>query len=90
MEGQLAGNECSLRSKFPHQEIRKWPEGGATMFACRVGNMLQAFSCVHRIAPIMEIGSCFLEIPVLVDGLVQFIDEETLVLKVQGVQEPCN
>ena len=26
----------------------------------------------------------------LVDGKVQFIDVETLVLKVHGVQEPCN
>ena len=23
LEGRLAGNECSLRSKFPHQEIRR-------------------------------------------------------------------
>ena len=51
LEGRLAGNGCSLRSKFPNQEIRRWPEGGAGMFACRVGNLLQAFSCVHRIAP---------------------------------------
>ena len=28
--------------------------------------------------------------PVLVDGKVQFIDVETLVLKGHGVQEPCN
>ena len=34
--------------------------------------------------------SCFAEIPVLVDCTVQFIDVETLVLKVHGVQEPCN
>ena len=33
---------------------------------------------------------CFAEIPVLVDGKVQFVDVETLVLKVHGVQEPCN
>ena len=32
----------------------------------------------------------FSEIPVLVDGTVQFIDVEMLVLKVHGVQEPCN
>ena len=38
----------------------------------------------------MEMDSCFAEIPVLVDGTVQFIDVETLVLKVHGVQEPCN
>ena len=38
----------------------------------------------------MEMDSCFAEIPVLVDGKVQFIDVETLVLKVHGVQEPCN
>ena len=56
------------------------------MFAPRVGNLLQAFSCVHRIAPIMEMNSCFAEIPVLIDGIVQFIDVETLVLKVHGVQ----
>ena len=54
LEGRLAGNECSLRSKFPHQEIGRWTEGGARMFARRVINPLQAFSCVHRIAPIME------------------------------------
>ena len=34
--------------------------------------------------------SCFAEIPVWVDGSVQFIDVETLVLKVHGVQESCN
>ena len=60
------------------------------MFARRVGNLLQAFSCVPRVAPIMEMDSCFAEIPVLVDGTVQFIDVETLVLKVHWVQEPCN
>ena len=60
------------------------------MFARRVGNLLQAFSCVPRVAPIMEMDSCFAEIPVLVDGTVQFVDVETLVLKVHGVQEPCN
>ena len=60
------------------------------MFACRVGNLLQAFSCVHRIAPIMEMSLCFEKIIGLVDGIVQFIDVETLVLKVHGVQEPCN
>ena len=38
----------------------------------------------------MEMGSCCLEIPVLVDGIVKFIDVETLVLKVNGVQELCN
>ena len=60
------------------------------MFARRVGDLLQAFSCVHRVAPIMEMGLCFAKIPVLVDGIVQFIDVETLVLKVHEVQEPCN
>ena len=35
-------------------------------------------------------SACFAEIPVLVDGKVQFIDVETLVLKVHGVQVPCN
>ena len=90
LEGRLAGNGCSLRSKFPHQEINRWTEGGAGMFARRVGNLLQAFSCVHRIAPIMEMNSCFAEIPVLIDGTIQFIDVEMLVLKVHRVQEPCN
>ena len=90
LEGRLAGNGCSLRSKFPHQEICRWHKGGAGMFARRVGNLLQAFSCVPRVAPIMEMGLCFAEIPVWVDGIVQFIDVETLVLKVHGVQEPCN
>ena len=56
----------------------------------RVGNILQAFSCVPRVAPIMEMDSCFAEVPVWVDGRVQFIDVETLVLKVHGVQKPCN
>ena len=60
------------------------------MFASRIGNLLQAFSCVPRVGAIMEMDSCFAEIPVLVDGTVQFIDVETLVLKVHGVQEPCN
>ena len=60
------------------------------MFARRVGNVLQAFSCVPRVAPIVEMDSCLMEIPVWVDGSVQFIDVETLVLKVHGVQEPCN
>ena len=59
------------------------------MFARRVGNVLQAFSCVPRVAPIMEMDSCFADISVWVDGSVQFIDFETLVLKVHGVQEPC-
>ena len=90
LEGRLAGNGCSLRNKFPPKEIRRWHEGGKGMFARRIGNLLQAFSCVPRVAPIMEMDSCFAEIPVLVDGKVQFIDVETLVLKVHGVQEPCN
>ena len=60
------------------------------MFARRVGNVLQAFSCVPRVAPIVEMDSCLMEIPVWVDGSVQFIDVETLVLKIHGVQEPCN
>ena len=38
----------------------------------------------------MEINSVFSEVPVWVDGSVQFVDVETLVLKVHGVQEPCN
>ena len=70
LEGRLTGNGYSLRSKFPHQEILRWTEGGAGMFARRVGNLLQAFICVHRIAPIMEMNLCFAEIPVLIDGIV--------------------
>ena len=90
LEGRLAGNGCSLRSKFPHQEKCRWHEGGVGMFAMRVGNILQAFSCVPRVAPIMEMNSCFAEVPVWVDGSVQFMEIETLVLKIHGVQEPCN
>ena len=90
LEGRFAGNGCSLLSKFPHQEIRRWTDGGAGMFAGRVGNLLQGFSCVHRIGPILEMNLCFAEIPVLIDGAVQFVDVETLVLKNHGVQEPCN
>ena len=60
------------------------------MFARTVGNLLQAFSCVPRVAPIMEMDSCFAEIPVLVDRIVQFKDVETLVLNVHEVQERCN
>ena len=82
--------DVPLRSKFPQQEICRWTEGGAGMFGRRVDNLSQAFSCVHRIAHIMEVNSCFAEIPVLIDSTVQFIDVETLVLKVQGVQEPFN
>ena len=26
---ELEGNRCSLRSKFPHQEIRRWHKGGS-------------------------------------------------------------
>ena len=58
------------------------------MFARRVGNLLQAFICVPRVTSIMEMDPHFAEIPVLVDGTVQFIDVETLVLKVHVVQEP--
>ena len=60
------------------------------MFARRLGNILQAFSCVPRVAAIMEMDLCFAEVPVWVDGSVQFIDVKTLVLKAHGVQEPCN
>ena len=60
------------------------------MFARRVGNILQAFNCVPRVAPIMEMDSCFAEVPVWVDRSVLFIDLDTLVLKVHGVQELCN
>ena len=87
--------DCRVRVKIQLLKIPETcdgasKEGGAGMFARRIGNLLQAFSCVHRIAPIMEMGLCFAEIPVLGDGIVQFIDVETLVLKVHGVQEPCN
>ena len=64
--------------------------GGSRNVCWRIGNLLKAFSCVPRVAPIIEMDSCFMEIPVLVDGIVQFMDVETLVLKVHGVQEPCN
>ena len=74
----------------PHQEIRRWHKGGEGMFTWRVGKIQQAFSCVPRIAPVMEMDSCFVEIPVWMDGGVQFIDVETLVLKLHEVQEPCN
>ena len=73
LEGRLAGNECSLRSKFQPKEIRKWHEEGRGMFARRIGNLLQAFSCVPRVAPIMEMDSCFAEILVLVDGTVHTV-----------------
>ena len=89
LAGRLAGNGCSLRHKFPHQEIRRWHEGGVGMLARRVGNILQAFICVSRVAPVMEMDSCFTEILVWVDGSVQFIDIKTLVLKGHGVQKPC-
>ena len=89
LEGRFSGNGCPLRHKFPHQEIRRWHEGGVGMFARRLSNVLQAFSCVPRVAPIMEMDSCFVEIPVWIDGSVQFINVETVVLKVHGVQEPC-
>ena len=90
LEGWLAGNRCSLRSKVTHQEICRWHKRGAGMFARRVGNLLQAFSCVPRVASIMEMDWCFTEVPVWVDESVQFINVETLVPKVHGVQEPYN
>ena len=49
------------------------------MFARRVGNLLQAFSCVPRVAPIMEMDLGFAEVPVWVNGSVQFVDVKTLV-----------
>ena len=60
------------------------------MFARRVGDLLQVFSCVPRVAPIMKMDLCLAEVPVWVDRSVQFIVVETLVLKVHRVQEPCN
>ena len=59
----------SLRHKFPHQEISRWHEGEVGMFTRRVGNILQAFSCTPRVVPVMEMDSCFAEIPVWVDGV---------------------
>ena len=56
------------------------------MFARRIGNLPQAFSCVPRIASIMEMDSCWVEVPVLAKGKVQFVDVETLVLKAHGVR----
>ena len=88
--GGLAGSICSIRNKFLPKEMRSWLEGGSGRFARRVGNLLQAFNSVPRVASIMEMDPRFAEIPVLVDGTVQFIDVETLVLKVHVVQEPCN
>ena len=70
----LVGENQPLRSKFPSKEIRRWQEGGKGMFARRIGNLLQAFSCVPRVAQIMEMDSCFAEVPVLADGKVQFVD----------------
>ena len=70
-----------MRHKFPHQEIQRWHEGGEGMFARRIGNVLQAFSCFPRVAPIMEMDSCFGEIPVWLDVSVQFFDVGTRVLK---------
>ena len=46
LEGRLAGKGCSLRSKFQSKEIRRWHKGGRGMFARRISNLLQAFSCV--------------------------------------------
>ena len=40
LEGRLAVNGCSLRHKFPHQEIYRWHKRGVGMFARRVGNLL--------------------------------------------------
>ena len=51
----------------------------------RQDNILQAFSCVPRVAPIMEMDLCFAEVQVWVDGRVQFIDAKTWVLKGHGV-----
>ena len=90
LEGRLAGNGCSLRHKFLHQEIRRWHEGGAGMFSRRVGSVLQAFSCVPLVASIMEMDLSVADISVCVDGSVQFVDVELMVLKVHGVHEPCN
>ena len=86
----LVGENQPLKSKFPSKEIRRWQEGGKGMFARRIGNLPQAFSCVPRIAPIMEMDSCWVEVPVLANGKVQFVEVETLVFKVQGAKEPYN
>ena len=47
------------------------------MFAWRVGNVMQAFCYVPRVAPIIEMDLCFVEIPVWGDGHMQFVDVET-------------
>ena len=35
LEGRIAGNGCSLRSKFPCQEICRWHEGGVGMYTTK-------------------------------------------------------
>ena len=67
-----------------------WLEGGRGRFARRVGNLLQASIRVPRVASIMKMDTRFAEVPVLVDETVQFIDVETLLLRVHVGQEPCN
>ena len=90
LEGGLAGSICSIRNKFLPKEMRSWLEGGSGRFARRVGNLLQASIRVPRVASIMKMDTRFAEVPVLVDETVQFIDVETLLLRVHVVQEPCN
>ena len=55
-----------------------------------IGNVLGAFLRVPRVTPIMEMDSCFAEIPVWVDRIVQFVNVETLVAKIHREQESCN
>ena len=85
---EIGEEERDQEDEDKKEEERKQEEVG--MFARRVGNILQAFSGVPRVASIMEMDSCFAEIPVWVDESVQFIDVKPLVLKVHGVQEPCS
>ena len=54
LEGRVAGNGCSLRIKFPHQETRRWHEEEVGRFVRRIGNLWPAFSCIPRITTIRE------------------------------------
>ena len=55
------------------------------MFARRVGNVLQAFSCIRRVAPIIEMD---LFLQRFLSGWMGVFS--SLVLKVHRVQELCN
>ena len=56
------------------QLVRRWLEGESGRFTRRVDTLLQACSCVLRVAPIMEKDSSFVELPVLADDKIQFTD----------------